>query len=101
MIGITNKIVCMSTSFVYILTNNTSTVFYTGVTSELAKRIAQHRNKSFGGFSAKYDLNRVVYIEELPNITDAIKREKYIKMMSRVRKIKLINSVNPEWENLL
>lgn len=79
----------------------TSTVFYTGVTSDLAKRIAQHRNKSFGGFSAKYDLNCVVYIEELPNITDAIKREKYIKMMSRVRKLKLINSVNPEWENLL
>lgn len=91
----------MSNSFVYILTNNTSTVFYTGVTSDLTKRIAQHRNKSFGGFSAKYDLNRVVYIEELPTITDAIKREKYIKMMSRVRKLKLINSVNPEWENLL
>lgn len=90
----------MYKSIVYIITNQTSSVFYTGVTSNLEQRISQHRNKSFGGFSAKYKLCRVVYVEELPNIAAAILREKYIKMMSRERKMKLINSINPNWEDL-
>ncbi len=91
----------MKKSFVYILTNDSSTVLYTGVTSDLSKRIMQHRNEVFGGFSAKYKLKRVVYIEEFPNITDAILREKHIKMMSRKRKMELVNKVNPTWEDLI
>ena len=91
----------MNKSFVYILTNKNSTVLYTGVTSDLPKRIMQHRNKTYDGFSAKYNLTRVVYIEELPNITDAILREKHIKMMSRKRKVELINKVNPKWDDLI
>ena len=91
----------MDKSFVYIITNDSSTVFYTGVTSNLKQRIQQHRDKTFGGFSAKYDLKRLVYFEELPNIMSAILREKHIKMMSRARKIKLINRINPTWENLI
>lgn len=91
----------MDKSFVYIITNDSSTVFYTGVTSNLKQRIQQHRDKTFGGFSAKYDLKRLVYFEELPNIMSAILREKHIKMMSRARKIKLINRINPTWENLM
>jgi putative endonuclease len=91
----------MNKSFVYILTNKNSTVLYTGVTSDLPKRIMQHRNKTYDGFSAKYNLTRVVYIEELPNITDAILREKHIKMMSRQRKVELINKVNPKWDDLI
>jgi putative endonuclease len=61
----------------------------------------QHRNKTYDSFSAKYNLTRVVYIEELPNITDAILREKHIKMMSRQRKVELINKVNPKWDDLI
>ncbi len=91
----------MSKSFVYIITNNNSSVFYTGVTSNLRQRIQQHRDKTFGGFSAKYNLTRLVYFEELPNIMSAILREKHIKMMSRERKIKLINRINPTWEDLI
>ena len=91
----------MNKSFVYILTNKNSTVLYTGVTSDLPKRIMQHRNKTYDGFSAKYNLTRVVYIEELPNITDAILREKHIKMMSRQRKVELINKVNHKWDDLI
>ena len=68
----------MDKSFVYIITNDSSTVFYTGVTSNLKQRIQQHRDKTFGGFSAKYDLKRLVYFEELPNIMSAILREKHI-----------------------
>ena len=83
------------------LTNAYHTVLYTGVTSNLQKRIAEHRNKSFGGFSARYNLNIVVYFEECPNIMTAIEREKQIKRLSRHRKELIINRVNPSWENLL
>lgn len=83
------------------LTNAYHTVLYTGVTSDLQKRIAEHRNKSFGGFSARYNLNIVVYFEELPNIVAAIEREKQIKRLSRHRKELIINRVNPSWENLI
>ena len=83
------------------LTNTYHTVLYTGVTNNLQKRIAEHRNKSFGGFSARYNLNIVVYFEELPNIVAAIEREKQIKRLSRHRKELIINRVNPSWDNLL
>ena len=83
------------------LTNTYHTVLYTGVTSDLQRRVAEHRNKSFGGFSARYNLNIVVYFEELPNITAAIEREKQIKRLSRHRKELIINKVNPKWENLI
>ena len=82
------------------LTNTYHTVLYTGVTSNLQKRIAEHRNKSFGGFSARYNLNIVVYFEELPNIVAAIEREKQIKDWSRAKKNKLVESMNPQWEDL-
>ena len=83
------------------LTNTYHTVLYTGVTSNLQRRVAEHRNKSFGGFSARYNLNIVVYFEELPNIMAAIEREKQIKRLSRHRKESIINKVNPKWENLI
>ncbi len=90
----------MSKSYVYIMTNNCSSTIYTGVTSNLQQRVLQHRNKTFDGFTSRYRLTRLVYVEELPTITSAISREKQIKMMSRERKIKLINKYNPDWENL-
>ena len=83
------------------LTNTYHTVLYTGVTSNLQRRVAEHRNKSFGGFSARYNLNIDVYFEELPNIMAAIEREKQIKRLSRHRKELIINKVNPKWENLI
>ena len=83
------------------LTKTYHTVLYTGVTNNLQKCIAEHRNKSFGGFSARYNLNIVVYFEELPNIVAAIEREKQIKRLSRHRKELIINRVNPSWDNLL
>ena len=83
------------------LTNTYHTVLYTGVTSDLQRRVAEHRNKSFGGFSARYNLNIVVYFEEFPNITASIEREKQIKRFSRHRKELIINKVNPKWENLI
>lgn len=91
----------MRISYVYILTNKDNNVLYTGVTSNLSQRISEHRAKSKGEFSARYNLWKVVYIEELPDIMSAIAREKAIKMLSRARKIQLIEKVNPFWKELV
>jgi putative endonuclease len=83
------------------LTNKDNNVLYTGVTSNLVQRVVQHRNKSYGGFSARYNLTKVVYVEELPNIRDAIAREKAIKRLTRHRKELLIARINPYWRELV
>jgi putative endonuclease len=91
----------MEKSFVYILTNQDNNVLYTGVTTDLTLRINQHRNKTFGGFSARYNLKKLVYFEEWPDITSAIQREKAIKRLPRKRKILLIERMNPMWRELM
>ena len=90
----------MLKSYVYMLTNWKNEVLYTGVTSDLQKRISQHRNHDFEGFTAKYKTHKVVYIEEFTDIRHAIEREKQIKSWSRHKKDELIASVNPEWKEL-
>ena len=91
----------MDKSFVYILTNKDNNVLYTGVTTDLTQRINQHRNKAFGGFSARYNLTKLVYFEEWPDISSAIVREKAIKRLPRRRKILLIERMNPMWRELM
>lgn len=91
----------MEKSFVYILTNQDNNVLYTGVTTDLTLRINQHRNKTFGGFSARYNLTKLVYFEEWPDITSAIQREKAIKRLPRKRKILLIERMNSMWRELM
>ena len=91
----------MEKSFVYILTNQDNNVLYTGVTTDLTLRINQHRNKTFGGFSERYNLTKLVYFEEWPDITSAIQREKAIKRLPRKRKILLIERMNPMWRELM
>ena len=91
----------MEKSFVYILTNQDNNVLYTGVTTDLTLRINQHRNKTFGGFSARYNLKKLVYFEEWPDITSAIQREKAIKRLPRKRKILLIERMNSMWRVLM
>ncbi len=86
--------------YVYILTNKNNTTLYTGVTSNLPKRIYEHKNKLVDGFSKKYNLDKLVYYEIFDEIIEAISREKQIKAGSRKKKIELINSQNPEWEDL-
>jgi putative endonuclease len=87
--------------FVYIMTNTNNTVLYTGVTSDLMDRVLKHKlNKYPDSFSAKYNIYKLVYFEELDTIGEAIKREKQIKGGSRSKKIELINSLNPEWNDL-
>ena len=89
------------TYFTYIMTNQLNTVLYTGVTSELENRCVQHRNKNYpDGFTARYNVNKLVYYERFGNINDAIAREKQIKAGSRKKKIELIEKDNPKWNDL-
>ena len=86
---------------VYILTNINKTTLYTGVTSDLVSRILEHKQKKNpNSFSAKYNLNILVYYENFPSIEEAIDREKFIKGKSRKWKEDLINQKNPEWDDL-
>ena len=88
--------------FVYIITNHRNTVLYTGVTSKLEARLWQHSTKQDKkSFSARYNLDKLVYSEEYSSIAEAIVREKQIKAGSRATKVRLIESINPEWRNLL
>ena len=88
------------TYYVYILTNRRKTVLYTGVTSDLIKRIIQHKEKKYPGFTQRYNVDRLVYYESHELVEEAIKREKEIKRWLRSKKEALINKLNPEWEDL-
>ena len=86
--------------YIYILFNKRNGTLYTGVTSNLVQRIYQHKNKVIDGFSKKYNIDKLVYYEAFDDIESAIVREKQIKAGSRLNKIKLIESINPNWKDL-
>ena len=87
--------------FVYINTNKSHNVFYTGVTDNLLNRNDQHKNKANKlSFAVKYNVNKLVYYETFNDIYDAIAREKQVKGGSRKKKIALINKMNPAWRDL-
>ena len=87
-------------SFVYVITNKSNTTLYIGVTSDLPKRIYEHRAKCVEGFSKKYNLYKLVYYEACPDIESAIVREKQLKKWNRQWKIDLIKKMNPGFEDL-
>lgn len=87
--------------WVYILTNHKNSVLYTGITNDIYRRTYEHRSKVSNGFAEKYNAYKVVYIEETNSVEDAIAREKQIKGWLRSRKVELIESINPEWKDLL
>lgn len=87
--------------FIYIITNKNNTVLYTGVTNNLERRVLEHKHKmNKGSFSARYNVEKLVYYERYSHIEEAIAREKQIKAGSRQKKINLIDSINPEWKDL-
>ncbi|MFA7253778.1 MAG: GIY-YIG nuclease family protein [Patescibacteria group bacterium] len=86
--------------FIYIITNKINTVIYTGVTNDLQRRIFEHKNKFIPGFSAKYNLNKLVYLQEYSQIKDAIAAEKKIKGWTRAKKVALIETTNLKWKDL-
>ena len=87
-------------SYVYILTNQTHRVLYTGVTSDLRQRVIQHREGEADSFTARYKVNILVYYEEFDDVQDAIAREKQIKGGSRAKKLALVESMNAGWIDL-
>jgi len=86
--------------YVYILTNKSNTL-YIGVTGNLGQRIEQHMRKSTKGFTAKYNINKLIYYQEFPTSLEAIAAEKRLKGWTRRKKITLIKTLNPEFKNLL
>ncbi len=85
--------------YVYIMTNRSKTL-YKGVTSKLEKRVFEHKSGLTGGFTSKYKVDRLVHFERFGSIRSAIAREKQIKGLSRLKKMALIVSTNPEWKDL-
>ncbi len=90
----------MKKGYTYILASKRNGTLYTGVTSDLTKRIWQHKNSVIDGFTAKYKVNILVYYEIYDEIINAIQREKQIKGWSRKKKLQLIEEKNPKWEDL-
>ena len=88
------------TYYVYILTNWNDKVMYIGVTNNLKRRIYEHKNKLINGFTARYNVNKLVYFEDTRDVRAAIAREKQIKGGSRKKKVDLVNGLNPEWRDL-
>ncbi|NOZ22973.1 MAG: GIY-YIG nuclease family protein [Planctomycetes bacterium] len=90
----------MKTFYVYILTSKRNGTLYTGVTSDLAKRIWEHREKLIDGFTKKYGVDRLVWYEVHGSAESAIAREKRIKKWQRAWKLALIEKANPRWKDL-
>jgi putative endonuclease len=89
----------MNRYYVYIMTSPTGTL-YTGTTNNLERRVYEHKQKLIEGFTKKYNVTRLVYFEETGDVHAALAREKQIKRWVRRKKITLIKSVNPKWEDL-
>ena len=82
------------------MTNRTKTVLYAGVTNDLKRRVWQHKEKMFEGFTSRYQVTTLVYYEPFDDVNSAIAREKQIKGGSRQKKLDLVNSMNAEWRDL-
>ena len=87
-------------AYIYFMSNRYNKVLYVGITSNLIKRVWEHKKKVVDGFTKRYNLNKLVYYEIDDDIETAINREKQIKSWPRKRKIELIHSLNPHWDDL-
>ena len=90
----------MKTYYVYIMASKKNGTLYLGMTSDLIKRVWQHKHDEIDGFTKKYGVHKLVWYEETTDVRDAIRREKQIKKWRRQWKINLIEKENPEWKDL-
>jgi putative endonuclease len=90
----------MKQGYTYIMSNKKNGTLYIGVTSNLIKRVYEHKSNFVDGFTKKYNLKILVYYEVFDDIVEAIRREKQLKSGSRGKKIELIESMNKEWNDL-
>lgn len=86
--------------YVYILSNKTNSVVYIGITNDLCRRMYEHKNSLINGFSTRYKTRKLVYFESSNDVKDAISREKRLKGLLRIKKNQLIESTNPNWDDL-
>jgi len=86
--------------YIYILASKKNGTLYVGVTSDLVRRIYEHRNDLAEGFTQKYSIHNLIYFESTESVESAIKREKQLKKWNRAWKISLIERSNPEWNDL-
>jgi putative endonuclease len=86
--------------YVYILASHVGGTLYIGVTNDLIRRVGEHRLKSVKGFTKKYDVDKLVYFEQFDDAENAIRREKRLKSWNRAWKIRLIEELNPNWDDL-
>ena len=87
----------MKQSFIYILTNKNKTTIYIGVTNDMNRRLIEHKNGIGSVFTKKYNIHYLVYFEKFEDINIAIEREKQLKGWNRMKKNKLIETINPDW----
>ena len=89
-----------NTYYIYMMTNITNKVLYTGVTNDLERRVQEHKSGLIPGFTQKYKCKKLVYYELFSDIEQAIRREKLIKEYRREKKNQLVENLNPEWKDL-
>lgn len=89
----------MKNYYVYIMSSKTGTL-YIGITNDIKKRVYQHKNHLIPGFTNKYNIDRLLYVERVSDPISAISREKQIKKWRREKKVALIDSMNPDWKDL-
>ena len=87
-------------AYVYMITNYRDNVLYTGSTEDLKTRIFQHKKRLIPGFTAKYNVYKLVYFEEHPDLASAERREEQLKGKNRAKKNAVVQSVNPQWRDL-
>ena len=90
----------MNSSYVYIMASKRNGTLYIGVTNDLARRVAEHKNGLVDGFTKRYGVHNLVYFEHTDDVTAAIQREKQLKKWNRKWKLKLIEESNPGWRDL-
>jgi len=90
----------MKNYYVYCLSNFNNRVLYIGVTNDLLRRVYEHKHHLVSGFTAKYNVTRLIYFEQTNDAQSAIRREKQLKGWRREKKENLINQFNPEWKDL-
>lgn len=83
------------------MTNTYNTVFYTGITNDLTKRVYQHKNKLVDGFTKKYNIWKLIYFEEYDDVRDALNREKQVKNYRREKKLAIIKTMNKKLEEII
>ena len=86
--------------YVYIMTNRKNGVLYTGITNDIRRRVWEHKQKVIAGFTSRYNITQLVYLEKTADVNAAIRREKQIKTWRHSKKVALIEEANPGWKDL-